>query len=114
MLQAPALASVVVGDRHGASRQKEPPTATELMEKVPICHRRLFFRFTPPGAVQPGEHAEWGVALIEVLVDAEAGEELWRKMQPGGTIALKSQVRPANIKGAVVRNTMYMSYLLAS
>jgi hypothetical protein len=34
----------------------------------------------------------WEVELLEVLVDSEALEQLWAKLQPGNTLHLKTQV----------------------
>lgn len=53
--------------------------------------RRLWFRFYEP-RTSGGESTPWRVDVLQMLVDSEALEGLWRKRQPGRTTALKTQV----------------------
>jgi hypothetical protein len=78
-LQEPFLRSIL----EGHPRQKQ------LLSGLPVDHQRLFFTWLPP---KTARDTTWEVKVLQMLVDAEALEALWRQLQPGTTLALRTQV----------------------
>lgn len=88
MMQEPLLVDALLPVKQQADASQRRTMVNNLLQQVSVHHERLFFQFTPPYSAD----TSWKVRVMAMLVDAEALEGLWRQMQPGTTLRLKSQV----------------------